>query len=396
MSRIASARAARRRLPAVALLAGLAVLVSAAPSGAVVGGSPAPPGRWPWMAAVLERDEADSAWAQYCGGVVIAPRRVLTAAHCAIGERSTAIDVLVGRTRLTVAGGRRVHVAAISVYPGYVTRREPSLDAAVLTLASDAGVPAVALARPGDDAAWSPGTQAWAMGWGRLNRRRSEGGQRYYADRLRELSVPIQGDDACERAFGLGFSDFPYRPEWLLCAGTAAGTAGVCFGDSGGPLVVGGPAGWLDVGVVAATDSCAARGYFDLYTRVDRISGFALARGLTAQPDPVRRPTVTGRLRAGRIVRCSPGRLARRSGAVQLPLEAVGRSPGHGARAPVEVPPDTPRRPARRPLRGHGRQSRRSRHRHGASQAGPPHLNSSANHGPMVHCANPAQCRHCP
>ena len=235
------------------------MLVSAAPSGAVVGGSPAPPGRWPWMAAVLERDEADSAWAQYCGGVVIAPRRVLTAAHCAIGERSTAIDVLVGRTRLTVAGGRRVHVAAISVYPGYVTRREPSLDAAVLTLASDAGVPAVALARPGDDAAWSPGTQAWAMGWGRLNRRRSEGGKRYYADRLRELSVPIQGDDACERAFGLGFSDFPYRPEWLLCAGTAAGTAGVCFGDSGGPLVVGGPAGWLDVGVVAATDSCAAR-----------------------------------------------------------------------------------------------------------------------------------------
>ena len=307
MSPIAPARAARSGLPVAALLAGLAVLVSAAPSGAVVGGSPAPPGRWPWMAAVLERHEADSAWAQYCGGVVIAPRRVLTAAHCAIGERSTAIDVLVGRTRLTVPGGRRVHVAAISVYPGYVTRREPSLDAAVLTLASDAGVPAVALARPGDDAAWSPGTQAWAMGWGRLNRRRSEGGQRYYADRLRELSVPIQGDDACERVFGLGFSDFPYRPEWLLCAGTAAGTAGVCFGDSGGPLVVGGPAGWLDVGVVAATDSCAARGYFDLYTRVDRISGFALARGLTAQPDPVRRPAIIGRLVAGRVVRCTRG-----------------------------------------------------------------------------------------
>ena len=348
------------------------MLVSAAPSGAVVGGSPAPPGRWPWMAAVLERDEADSAWAQYCGGVVIAPRRVLTAAHCAIGERSTAIDVLVGRTRLTVAGGRRVHVAAISVYPGYVTRREPSLDAAVLTLASDAGVPAVALARPGDDAAWSPGTQAWAMGWGRLNRRRSEGGQRYYADRLRELSVPIQGDDACERAFGLGFSDFPYRPEWLLCAGTAAGTAGVCFGDSGGPLVVGGPAGWLDVGVVAATDSCAARGYFDLYTpggphqRLRAGQGPDRAAGSRQAPD--RHRPAQGR--PHRALR--PGRLARRSGAVQLPLEAVGRSPGHGARAPVEVPPDAPRRPARRPLRGHGRQSRRPRHRHGAPQAEPP------------------------
>ena len=234
MSRIAPARAARRRLSAVALLAGLAVLVSAAPSGAVVGGSPAPPGRWPWMAAVLERDEAKSAWAQYCGGVVIAPRRVLTAAHCAIGERTPRIDVLVGRTRLTVAGGRRVHVAAISVYPGYVTRREPGLDAAVLTLASDAGVPAVALARPGDDAAWSAGTQAWAMGWGRLNRRRSEGGHEYFADRLRELSVPIQGDDACERAFGIGFATSrtdrsgscapaPRREPPGCASGTAAG-----------------------------------------------------------------------------------------------------------------------------------------------------------------------------
>ena len=282
------------------------MLVSAASSRAVVGGSPAPPGRWPWMAAVLERDEADPAWGQYCGGVVIAPRRVLTAAHCAIGEPSSAIDVLVGRTRLTVLGGRRVHVAAISVYPGYVSRRQLGLDAAVLKLARDAGVPAVELARPGDDAAWSAGTQAWAMGWGRLNRRRSEGGNEYYADRLRELAVPIQGDDACERAFGIGFANLPYRPEWLLCAGTAAGTAGVCFGDSGGPLVVRGPAGWLDVGVVAATDSCAARGYFQLYTRVDRISGFALA-GLTGQPDPIRRPTITGRLAARRVVRCTRG-----------------------------------------------------------------------------------------
>jgi len=292
---------------ATVLLAGLTVLVSAAPSGAVVGGSPAPPGRWPWMAAVLHRDVADPAWAQYCGGVVISPRRVLTAAHCAIGKRSTSIDVLIGRTRLTATDGARVHVAAISIYPGFVSRREKSLDAAVLTLASDAGVPAVALARPGDDAAWSAGARAWTMGWGRLNRRRSDGGHEYYADRLRDLPVPIQGDDACESAFGIGFAGFPYRPEWLVCAGTAAGTTGVCYGDSGGPLVVGGPSGWLDVGVASANDSCAARGYFDLYVRVDRVNSFALGARLTAQPDPVSRPSVSGRFAAGAVLRCNRG-----------------------------------------------------------------------------------------
>jgi secreted trypsin-like serine protease len=62
---------------------------------------------------------------------------------------------------------------------------------------------------------------------------------------------------------------------WLLCAGTAAGDTGPCTGDSGGPLVVGSPDAWLDVGVLTGGDSCAARGYFDLYARVDRISAFA-------------------------------------------------------------------------------------------------------------------------
>ena len=230
-----------------------------------------------------------------------------------------------------------MHVAAISIYPGYVSRREKSLDAAVLTLAERCRRPAARAGASGTGRrVVGRGTQAWTMGWGKLNRRARRRRNRYYADRLRDLPVPIQGDDACESAFGIGFASFPYRPEWLLCAGTAAGTTRVCYGDSGGPLVVGGPAGWLDVGVVSANDSCAARGYFDLYARVDRINGFALGARLTAQPDPVSRPSDQRPVRRGRGRALQPGRLARRSGAVQLPLEAARRPPGHGARSPVE------------------------------------------------------------
>ena len=64
------------------------VLVASTPAEAVVGGGPAPPGRWPWMVGLLEASERDAGWAQFCGGVVIGPRRVLTAGHCVIGERS--------------------------------------------------------------------------------------------------------------------------------------------------------------------------------------------------------------------------------------------------------------------------------------------------------------------
>jgi secreted trypsin-like serine protease len=260
------------------------------------------------MVGLLDASEPDAGLALVCGGVVIAPRRVLTAGHCVLGASPSEVEVLVGRTRLSRSDGRRVPVQAISVYPGAVSGRTPSLDAAVLTLRADAGVPPLALARPGQDAAWAPGTSAWTLGWGRLNARDSPGGYRYYADRLRELELPLQSDDACENVYGTGWVDFPYRPAWLVCAGSGAGVNGTCSGDSGGPLVVAGPGGWLDVGIDEAGDACAARGYFDLFARVDRVSAFALAPNPTAQPDAVTRPRVAGRLVVARRVRCLHGR----------------------------------------------------------------------------------------
>ena len=239
----------------LAVLALLAALVPAAPAAAIVGGTAVPPGKWPWMVAVLQAGNRDAAWAQFCGGAVIAPRRVLTAAHCVVGERSRDIDVLVGRTRLTDRDGRRVGVRSISAFPGVVSGRTPGLDAAVLTLAADAGVPALALAQPGQEAAWAGGTPAWTLGWGRLNARRSPGGNSYYADRLRELQLPIQGDDACENAYGIGLADFPYRAEWIVCAGAGDGRSGTCGADSGAPLVVAG----LRASSTSASSSAATR-----------------------------------------------------------------------------------------------------------------------------------------
>lgn len=45
--------------------------------GRLVGGRPADPSDWPWMAALLGKDET-----RYCGGVLVTDRHVLTAAHC--------------------------------------------------------------------------------------------------------------------------------------------------------------------------------------------------------------------------------------------------------------------------------------------------------------------------
>ena len=57
-------------LPLVAVLFGLVAGVS--PAVAIIGGTPAPPDRWPWMVALLSSSvDDDVPWAQYCGGVVM-------------------------------------------------------------------------------------------------------------------------------------------------------------------------------------------------------------------------------------------------------------------------------------------------------------------------------------
>jgi len=43
----------------------------------IAGGQPADPKEWPWMVALLRQGAI-----QYCGGVLITDRHVLTAAHC--------------------------------------------------------------------------------------------------------------------------------------------------------------------------------------------------------------------------------------------------------------------------------------------------------------------------
>src|SRR3954453_12981209 len=112
------------------------------------------------------------------------------------------------------------------------------------------------------------------MGWGQLNARLTQGREFYYADRLREVAVPIVGDDACERVYGLGAPGVIYRRSSIRCAGFPRGGCGPCFGASGGPLVVLDGPGSLEVGIVQSVDACGERRYFDPYPRVVALRGF--------------------------------------------------------------------------------------------------------------------------
>ncbi|MFF4018301.1 trypsin-like serine protease [Streptomyces sp. NPDC001843] len=250
----------------------------------IIGGTDTTITSAPWMAQLWYYDDKGTSDTSddigfFCGGSVVAPTKILTAAHCVKGYDWHAHGaVITGTSQLAGddgSGGTDLHGGTATGvwrqwnHPSYDSATIDN-DLAVLTLPVAVKATPIRMTTSGDTASYTAGKSATLYGWGRTS-----SGSQDISDTLKTATLPIQSDSTCAGYYGTDFVK-----GHMVCAGKPAtgsdtGTTSACNGDSGGPLIVGGRI----VGVVSwGVQDCVEKGAYSVFTKVSTYVGAAYPR----------------------------------------------------------------------------------------------------------------------
>jgi secreted trypsin-like serine protease len=249
----------------------------------IVGGHPADEGKYPWQVRIYSTVDDNVG---FCGGSVIAPQWVLTAAHCLLDTQKVVVGFgSIDRTKMT-----KIESDKIIVHPDYIKGEKADLGLIKLkTPIPDA--PSILVANPAvDKVVDKPGATVTVTGWGAIwdfqafqNSIDVMAGRRSVSARklldqnelnaprkLHEVDIEVIDSGECKSVYkSLQVPAFTVG-DTELCATGPSGGKDSCFGDSGGPLVA--PAsnarGYVQVGIVSWGPQCGNPLYPGVYTRV--------------------------------------------------------------------------------------------------------------------------------
>lgn len=256
----------------------------------IIGGRPVSE-KHPWLVQITDGPNAPQG---YCGGVLIAKRVVLTAAHCVEPQYINAMYVALGfADGVNIHLNKPVKVQGVVVHPGYAPKGdEPGPNDIALLYLNEynersferpvapirfqrGGSPVETLVKYGR--AYGLGNTS-SLGW-------------LYDGVVREVDLPIINLTHCVKRYkDIGSSQ--------ICAGNMdQGGVDTCQGDSGGPLLFQDNDGaWTLAGLVSFGIGCAQRSYPGVYTRVA-----SFERWIDESVELLSRPAPVGELEGSAI-----------------------------------------------------------------------------------------------
>ncbi|RLO03258.1 hypothetical protein DYB28_013100 [Aphanomyces astaci] len=225
----------------------------------VVGGKEAPVGQYTWTVNLRSRSAGEYS---ECGGTLIAPDYVLTAAHCV--ENGKPSFVAVGtHYKGGTSDGEQISVVSSTSHPRY-RDIHTGFDVAVLKLSRASKFAPLPLAKD----AVAAQTSVKLLGWGQTS-----GPSGNPSSVLKENAFVVKSNDECQAKLRRSNELRGWKATAThLCAGGDAGQA-ACFGDSGGPLIKSTSAGFALVGDVSFGVPCG-KGFPDVYGRVAAFRAF--------------------------------------------------------------------------------------------------------------------------
>lgn len=239
------------------------------PDRRIVGGRSTTSEHFPFIALIeIEHIESNMLYHHYCGGSIIDPTWILTAAHCFDKKVNFTLDLTVfaGIDRLYQMSSKIPSVRSVELELSHEEYNEDT---------NDNDISLLKLLQPLE---WTERIQkiylprfsreethhdkALIVGFGKTNENYTNPSNKLM---MAKVDIFPEQEAAC-------LLDSKYKPENMICAGLKEGGRDTCQGDSGGPLIVhritGSP---VVIGIVSfAREGCGRKDSPGYYTRVSR------------------------------------------------------------------------------------------------------------------------------